>query len=284
MKLSLFTTPTSLKVIIGLVFILSGSGCAIDEVLEEELGTQIDVADDQVSPPVGEPTTKSCEEHNPYGAPSPTDQIICYETFSIGYNYDSKQADWVSYTVTADSVAVYVERTDDFREDVNLPESARSTLSHYSGSGFDRGHLAPAATVGTSESTMSDTFVLSNMSPQLPGFNRDGWAEVEARIRDCVYDLKDMTIVTGPVIADDNAERIGGNGPVVPESFFKLLIHGNEAYAMVFPHAEFSLYSFDKYVVSPSAIEESTGLRLFEDLSEIDRDEILSESVNFCGF
>lgn len=284
MKFSLSPFSPSLRVVFGLAFILFATGCDVDEYLEEELGPQVDVANEDVAPPEVDSDSESCEDHNPHGTPSPTDQIICYETFSIGYNYVSKQADWVSYTVTADSVAVYVERTDDFREDVNLPESVRSTLTHYSGSGFDRGHLAPAATVGTTESTMSDTFVLSNMSPQLPGFNRDGWAEVEARIRDCVYDLKDMTIVTGPVLGDDSTERIGGNGPMVPVSFFKLLVHGNKAYAMIFPHSEFSLYSFDKYVVSPSEIQQSTGLRLFDELSDADRDEILSESVNFCGF
>lgn len=267
---------------------LGGLGCKFDDVVEQELGQPLPAEKDSEGGGDDRPTVPSadsgCDKHSYGGSPVPFDIVRCLDTFSIGYNYHTKQPYWVSYSVTADSVAAYVDRTDDFREDLAIPEPGRSTLGHYKGSGYDRGHLAPAATVGVDEPSMSDTFLLSNMSPQLPGFNRDGWAEMESLIRDCVYELKSMSIVSGPVINDEDGSRIGNDGPVVPDGFFKLLIHDREAYAIVVPHEDFTLSEMSKYVVSPRELQEATGIDFFPGLTAEEQDTIEINSVDFCSF
>jgi DNA/RNA endonuclease G (NUC1) len=74
---------------------------------------------------------------------------------------------------TTSSAAVAVSREGHtFREDDSLLVHHRSRPAHYKGSGLDRGHLAPAADM-ISDEGMSDSFRLSNVSPQVgKGFNR----------------------------------------------------------------------------------------------------------------
>ena len=76
-----------------------------------------------------------------------------------------------------------------FKEDESDPEIFRARLVDYRGSGYDRGHLAPAGNYKWSAKAMEDTFYLSNMSMQVgKGFNRDKWEELESvRICDVLF-------------------------------------------------------------------------------------------------
>ena len=234
----------------------------------------------------GELDLAFCDAHNPHLMPGVPDVPLCRETYSVGYNVETKQADWVSYSVTADSVGVFVERTDDFREDDDIPESGRSTLDHYRGSGYDRGHMAPAATTGTTESTMSDTFLLSNMSPQTAQFNRFGWADLEAAVRDCVYQERALLVVTGPVVSASSPVRIGGDGPVVPDAYYKFVMTvaaPYQAFAVLIPHEGFTMQQLSGFVVSPDELEAATGLDFVSGLDDEIEDAMEAESVDFCG-
>jgi endonuclease G len=71
-------------------------------------------------------------------------------------------------------------RTNDFREDYKVTTGSAS-LSDFKGSGYDRGHLAPAGDMKWSSTAMSESFYMSNMSPQKPGFNRGIWKKLESR-------------------------------------------------------------------------------------------------------
>lgn len=80
------------------------------------------------------------------------------------------------------------ERTEDFHAEIDrLPLSEQSTLESYRGSGYDRGHNAPAGNVPDNDPNsrmMSETFSLANMMPQDQTLNRGVWAKsVEAATR-----------------------------------------------------------------------------------------------------
>ena len=100
--------------------------------------------------------------------------VIRYAGFALKYNEEYEQAEWVAYQLTDDEVQGTIERTNNFRADQNITTGS-AALADYKGSGYDRGHLAPAADMRWSHNAMSDSFFMSNMSPQLPGFNRGVW-------------------------------------------------------------------------------------------------------------
>jgi endonuclease G, mitochondrial len=75
------------------------------------------------------------------------------------------------------------DRTDDFRPDPAV-STASASLNAYKGSGYDRGHLCPAADMKLNQTSMSETFFLSNMSPQVEGFNRGIWSTLEDQVRE----------------------------------------------------------------------------------------------------
>ena len=109
----------------------------------------------------------------------PEDQIIAHKAYAFQYNEAHEQAAWVLYRITAEQLQASVSRTDDFRRD-GAVTTGSATLADYRRSGYDRGHLAPAAAMAWSQEVMSESFYLSNMSPQDPGFNRGNCSHVYA--------------------------------------------------------------------------------------------------------
>ena len=101
--------------------------------------------------------------------------------------------------------------------------SGSATLADYRRSGYDRGHLAPAAAMAWSQEVMSESFYLSNMGPQDPGFNRGIWRQLEARVRDWADLHGEVFVVTGPVL-EGELPTIGSSGMSVPEYFYKVIV------------------------------------------------------------
>ncbi len=122
-------------------------------------------------------------------------QIIEHSAYILQYNEKYEHAEWVIYLLTQDRVADSFERTDNFRPDPKVITGSAS-LADYKGSGYDRGHLAPAADMKWSENVMSESFFMSNMSPQKPGFNRGIWKSLESIVRTWAIENNEIYIVT----------------------------------------------------------------------------------------
>ncbi|MGK0234811.1 MAG: DNA/RNA endonuclease G (NUC1), partial [Psychroserpens sp.] len=112
---------------------------------------------------------------------STSSQIIKHKYYSISYSEEDEQAEWVAYKIISNRLQ-NIDRTNDFREDPNV-STGSSDLTDYIGSGYDRGHLAPAKTMSLNETSMSESFYMSNMSPQIPEFNRGIWKRLEGKVR-----------------------------------------------------------------------------------------------------
>lgn len=192
------------------------------------------------------------------------------EGYALAHDSRLKIPVWVQYEISPDDLDGAADRQDDFRPDYVIPRGSRSELSDYVGSGFDRGHMAPAADMKRTEETMSESFFLSNMAPQVGnGFNRKIWADLEAAIRGWVRQRGTLTVITGPVFAVEgdtvNYQVIGDNAVAVPTHFFKIVVdNGNpnavEALAFLLPNRSLSGHSFDEFLVSIDEIEKATGL------------------------
>ena len=213
--------------------------------------------------------------YNYYQPSGLANQVIQHKGYSLSYNEAAEQADWVFYKLTSASFSSPVERTNDYREDTLVAEGS-AELSDYSGSGYDRGHLAPAGSMKSDEESMSHSFFMSNMSPQLPAFNRGVWRRLEEKVRYWVESYDSVFVTTGPVF-DDPLDSIGVNKVIVPRSYYKtLLTFKNEkasgiAFIVAHEESDNSLYSF---ATSIDSVEVITGIDCYSRLDSVVQDRV----------
>lgn len=149
---------------------------------------------------------------------------LCFSAFAVLHSGKSHTPIYVAERLNR---AVLLDardnqRTNKFFADARLPRAERAELEDYRGSGFDRGHMAPAGDMGTAES-MAQSFSLANMVPQYPVNNRKAWASIEKATRKYVMRAAgDVFVVTGPVF-DGIPPTIGSNRVWVPQHLFKLI-------------------------------------------------------------
>jgi endonuclease G len=193
-----------------------------------------------------------------YGMPA-ADQIMFNRYYVLGYSYYFRQAKWALEIVDPDHTDL--ERSDSFRPDYRIPEIFRADLVDYAGSGYDRGHLVASANQRETELQNSETFLLSNMSPQKPKFNRDIWKKLEGEVRNLNAKSKilETYVICGPVFYFDKpVESIGaGDGNEVtipvPNAYFKSVLTENNKgnfnmWSFVMPNEE-SNKSLDTFLI-----------------------------------
>lgn len=195
------------------------------------------------------------------------DHIIAHLAYTLSFDDKDHIPYWVAYTLTAAHLSQPVaSRTEDFRPDNDNPASA--TLQDYRRSGYDRGHLAPAYDMRWSSQAMSESFLLSNITPQDHGFNEHIWADLENAVRIWARQCSVVYVVTGPVLTD-NMESIGPDQVAVPEYFYKAVLSSDGANAscigFIIPNRNLH-ETFWKYAVPLDSIEHLTGLKLFAKL------------------
>ena len=210
----------------------------------------------------------ACHQHLEKGSPSESDQQLCRDGYAVGYNYQSKVADWVAYHITRDSVNAYFKRSNNFKTDYELPSAYRATTSDYSKTGYDRGHLAPSGTMDFTETSMKQSFLMSNMAPQLPGFNRGGWKALEDKIRQWANDYNELYVVSGPIW--DGNESYIGNGVYIPNSYYKVVLEPayNDAIAFIVPHRKVSSSELANFITTVDEVERLTNLDFFSTLPD----------------
>ena len=114
---------------------------------------------------------------------STTYEIVKHTYYTLSFSKKDEQAEWVAYLLTRSMLTGQSERGNNFRPDPEVP-SGSAQLADYSKSGYDRGHLCPAGDMTFNAQAMSETFYLSNMSPQVPAFNRGIWKSLESLVRE----------------------------------------------------------------------------------------------------
>ncbi len=221
-----------------------------------------------------------CNGHVKYGIPRPEDQLLCRESYAVGYNYDKKAPIWVSYHLTPDSVNRKFKRSNKFRPDAAIPVRHRSTLSDYKDTGYDRGHMAASATVDSSYNAMMESFLLSNMAPQLPGLNRQGWRYLEEYVRKWTNQRGELFVVTGSLF--EGSHKIIGNGVHVPSHFYKVVFDAisKDAIAFIVPHKAITKGELQGFIVSVDEVEARTGLDFNNLLDDSIEDDIENKVKN----
>lgn len=196
-------------------------------------------------------------------------KIVRHAGFTFEYDESNEQAKWVAYQLTASETVRRFKRSDNFRIDPKI-SSGSATDDDYRRSGYDRGHLAPAADMAWSSQTMSESFYYSNMSPQVPGFNRGIWKRLEEQLRNWAVELDTIYVVTGPILSG-NMNYIGPDNVAVPNYYYKAVLYsrGSESRAIGFVMANLaSQENVFNYSVSIDSVEKLTGLDLFAALPD----------------
>ena len=236
----------------------------------------------------GVPVELVGNEHVRWGYPGGDCTVLVNDYFITCHDDAKRIPAWVTFHLTDVDLLGETERSDDFRTDPELPEGARAELADYAGSGYDRGHMAPAAAFKRSEEAMSQTFVLSNMAPQTPSLNRQMWRMIEEDVRELARAAGSIWVFTGSLFLDEDglpAEPItfiGANEVAVPTHFYKVILSESAA-------GEFEMFGFvmanqldrlsgepSDYVVSVDSVEVFSGLDFFSVLP--DSVEVLLEA------
>ncbi|MDX1941877.1 MAG: DNA/RNA non-specific endonuclease [Saprospiraceae bacterium] len=200
---------------------------------------------------------------------STTNEVIFNPYFALSYSEEHEQAEWVAYELTAERLNMpWVSRSDAFLPDPQVRRESASSYD-YKDSGYDRGHLVPAADMAFSEDAMQYTFLMSNISPQSGNFNKGIWRELEELTRNWAKDDKALYVVTGPVLSETPKGAIGENQVSIPTAYFKVLLDYQEpqkkGIAFIIPN-EVSYEPLFKYAVSIDEVEKQTGLDFFSKL------------------
>lgn len=219
-----------------------------------------------------------------YGIPA-ADQILFNRHYVLGYSYYFRQAKWALEIV--DPTMTDLERADNFRPDYRIPEAFRADLADYEGSGHDRGHLVASADQNEMAIQNSETFLLSNMSPQKPQLNRGIWKKLETAVRelDAKEDIYETYVICGPIFNFDTpVSRIGskdGNGVSlpVPNAYFKAVLTEDkrgdlDMWSFIMPNEE-SDKPLGTFLVPTTQVERMSGIFLWERLlgKKIDREK-----------
>lgn len=237
-----------------------------------------------------------------FGLPQ-TQMLREHEGFIAAFDGPTRNPAWVIEHVTRDKMYGEADRGNSmFYEDEALDERLRNRLTDFRLSGYDRGHLAPAANHKGHQNSMNETFCLSNVSPQVgEGFNRDYWARFEKFVKDAAKRADGLYVVTGPLflprpVEDEQEEEDGGDNATkrattkwranhayigtppnlvaVPTHFFKVVLAANESGehgghkaavgAFVMPNAAIDpKMPLESFVVPLDALERVAGTTFF---------------------
>ena len=184
---------------------------------------------------------------------------LCFDSFAVLHSGESKTAVYVVEKLNrARILDADEERTDRFYEEARLPAADRAKLSDYAGSGYDRGHLAPAADMPT-PSAMTQSFSLANVVPQSSVMNSGVWADIEAGVRDYALSASgDVFVFTGPIYTKPTT-TIGAGKVRIPKQLFKLVYDQklNTAWAFIVTNADDAIMSPS---ITYSALKTAVGI------------------------
>lgn len=204
--------------------------------------------------------------------------IIHHTAYSFSYNEIHEQANWVAYLLSKEETQKAFERSNKFLPDPDV-KTQTANDADYKSSGYDRGHLAPAADMSWSEVTMQESFYYSNMSPQVPSFNRGIWKKCEELVRSWANENDSIYIVTGPVLTE-GLPTIGENKVSVPNYYYKVILDYRKpsikGIGFIFPNAA-SSEDLEKFTVTIDSVEAFTGIDFFPSLP--DEQEELIEKI-----
>lgn len=213
-----------------------------------------------------------CLENIRVGAPSqPTNEnvFVCHEGYAAMFNTKWKVPMWVAEQMRADEIFGSGERAAQFSPDPSLNARYQASRRDYSRSGWDQGHMAPAANFSQNQRLMDESFYYTNIVPQNPDHNRKMWSALEKKVRSWTKNRQMLYVVTGPVFSSNRPQTIG-NGVAIPDGIFKVVYdpRTNTSLAILSPNTSVNERDLPKFLVSVRDVEKATGLNFLSALPQ----------------
>ena len=213
-----------------------------------------------------------------YRKKSCSDKLIEHLGYTVSYNSDWNLPNWVAYELTAEEVSGNEERCDNFSADPEITSNA-VVSSDYTRSGYDRGHMAPAADMKWSKQAMEESFYMTNICPQIHNINAGDWKDLENLARDLAVNYGSIYICCGPIVTENDTVTIGNERKIrVPSEFFKAFLRRKTdgswcSIGFIMPNKAGN-YPLLSYVVPVDSIENKINFDLFFNLPDSIENEI----------
>lgn len=208
-------------------------------------------------------------------------QVLKRKGYTLSYNADYKTPQWVAWELTRKETEGEEGRTDKFLPDPDV-RGAKAYTGDYTRSGYDRGHMAPAADMKWNKQAMEESFYMSNICPQNPNLNRGDWNDLEEKSRQWAKRYGAVYIACGPIYDTKHPKRIGNNRVAVPDAFYKVILINDrknpQAIGFIFPNSA-GHKPLKKYVVTVDSVEKRTNIDFFPALPDEIEDRIEAELV-----
>lgn len=200
---------------------------------------------------------------------STTKTVISHNNYSLSYSEKHEQPEWVAYELKKEHL-VKNEFKRPFFEVDNKVRSSSADWRNYKNSGYDRGHLCPAADRRFTYDAFVETFLTSNISPQNHDFNAGIWNQLEQKTRYWAKKYNGVYVITGGILTDD-LKTIGYEAVSVPEYFYKVILDYSskkpKMIAFLIPNRNTDK-KLSSFVVTTDSIEKLSGIDFFPKLSD----------------
>lgn len=198
------------------------------------------------------------------------EQLIAHVGYTVSYNPRWLVPNWVAYELTRSETLGTEERADHFKPDPAV-KGDPVTTGDYARSGYDRGHMAPAADMKWSEQAMRESFYMTNICPQLHGLNAGDWKDLEELARSWAQQYGSIYIACGPIV-EPGYQTIGNTHKIaVPSAFYKVFLRytpgGWTSIGFVMPNQAGSR-PLMTYLRTVDEVEELTGIDFFYHLPD----------------
>ncbi len=195
------------------------------------------------------------------------------KSYKVLYSKEWRLPVAVAWQLTREHVSGRFQRSKmQFTEDKAVP-APRATWHDYASSGYSRGHMCPAGDNKWDEEALRQTFLLTNICPQMYELNAGDWNDLEKQCRTWARRYGEVYIVCGPILLNKVHRTIGRNKVVVPEAFYKVVLRmdasGKDGTGIGFIYRNENVNKkMTSYVNSIDDVERITGLDFFSALPD----------------
>ena len=199
--------------------------------------------------------------------------LIEYHGFALSYDESRHVPLWVAYELTQDETDGDFSRSGKVFLNDDSVSIVQADGYDFRGTGWSRGHMAPAADFKWSDEGMTDTFYYTNVCPQDPQLNNRYWNTLENKVRGWARSYGGVFVVTGPVFGEGVFGKIGYHEVQVPDAFFKaVLVRDGEGFKSIAFLMENT--PDPRHLITVNALEDLTGIDYFPSLDDCLEEEV----------